>query len=492
MPTSEPGTTTVASSRPRRRGLRPPGLRARLALWTAVTLAFSLAAGFTWVHHALRSVLEARNDAFLQGKAEELLAIVKGRDAGEISELEAEIRREVAAYEPTGLIVVVRTPGRFVVEPPSESARRLADQPLPPGGPRTIELDRPPRRLRVLASPARAGGLSIELAISLAETEATIAAFDRTVAGGAAVFLAVAMAGGLFLSRKALQPVSKSTRAARSLKPEDLSARLPLTGAGDELDELAGAFNDLLDRLAAYHTQVTRFTADASHELRSPLGAMRAAIDVALQLPREAEDYRKVLATLGEQCERLTTLVNGLLLLARTDAGEVAIERTPVDLAALIAEAVETFEPLAEENGVRLEACSQGPAIVAADPSRLRQLLTNLLDNAIQHTPLGGSVTVSLGHDGNSAALSVIDTGTGILADHLEHIFERFYRVDPARAPGGCGLGLSICRWIVAAHGGTIAARSTPGQGTEFAVTLPGPVRSSLAEGDAATSPAAG
>jgi signal transduction histidine kinase len=161
-------------------------------------------------------------------------------------------------------------------------------------------------------NPRTGSGLSLVLGISLAETEATLAAFDRLVAGGAVAFLVLAVAGGLFLSRQALRPVADSIRAARRLDAQNLSERLPLTGAGDELDELAGTINGLLDRLAAYHAQIIRFTADASHELRSPLAAMRAAVEIALQKPRESEDYRSILATLGEQSDRLTDLVNGL------------------------------------------------------------------------------------------------------------------------------------------------------------------------------------
>jgi two-component system, OmpR family, sensor kinase len=190
------------------------------------------------------------------------------------------------------------------------------------------------------------------LGISLTESEATLAAFDRFDGGGAAVFLILAISGGLFLSRQALRPVAESIRAARRLDPENLSERLPRTGAGDELGELAGTFNGLLDRLAAYHAQIVRFTADASHELRGPLGAMRAAVEITLQKPRESEEYRNVLASLGEQCERLTVLVNALLLSARADAGELLIGREAVDLAALACEVREMFDPLAEEKGL--------------------------------------------------------------------------------------------------------------------------------------------
>src|SRR5579875_3298283 len=396
------------------------GLQTRLVLWTSLVLAVSFVAGFAWVHAGLRRVLERRNDAFLERKAAELLAIVQGRHPGETTELEAEIRREVSAYEPEGLIVVVHQGGRRSVFPETALARQLAVQPLPVGEPRTIGGHGPGPSYRVLVVPSRLAGLSIELGISLAETTATLAAFDRMVAGYAVGFLALAVLGGVILAHQALRPVGEGVRAALGLNPEDLSARLPLTGAGDELDQLAAAFNGLLDRVATYHNQLIRFTADASHELRGPLGAMRAAIEVALQRPREREEYRRILASLGEQCERLTTLINGLLLLARADAGELVFER------------------LAEERTIRLSAEATQAVTIDGDPSRIRQLITNLVDNAIRFTQPGGTVTVRVERGEAAAplagaALTVSDTGVGIPAEHLRHIFERFYRVDAAR-----------------------------------------------------------
>jgi heavy metal sensor kinase len=453
--------------------IRPLGLRTRLTLWSSLVLAASLAAGFGWVHYGLRRVLEARNDAFLSRKAAELLAGVADYRPDGTAELEAEIRREVLAYEPEGLIVVVRQPGRVSIAPGTDAARLFGDLRVPPGSPSTIGLDDTGQRYRVLAASSRQGGLTLELVISLAETEATLAAFDRLVAGGALVFLLLAVAGGLFLSRQALRPVEDSIRAARRLDAENLSERLPLTGAGDELDELAATTNGLLDRLAAYHAQVIRFTADASHELRSPLAAMQAAVEIALQKPREPEEYQTILATLGEQSERLTALVNGLLLLARVDAGEVTIRREAADLAGLACDVAEMFDPLAEERGIRLVADVSGPVTLSGDPSRLRQLVTNLVDNAVRFTEPGGTVTLRVHGVAGRAILRVTDTGLGIPSEHLPHIFERFYQADVARSSGGCGLGLSICRWIVKAHGGVIEAESGQGKGAEFTVNLP-------------------
>lgn len=455
---------------------KPLGLRTKLTLWSSLVLAASLAAGFLWVHFGLRSVLAAKNDAFLERKAAELSAVLHDARSGGPDALAAEIRREVAAYAAEGLVVVVRSPQGVLVAPSSDKSRVLARRLLAAGPgrmPETVALPGSAERYRVARIHLDRPGSSLELGLSLSETEATLAQFDGRVAVGGLVFLLLAVLGGLFLSRQALRPVALSIRTARGLNPENLSARLPLTGAGDELDELAGTINGLLDRLAAYHAQITRFTADASHELRSPLAAMRAAVEVVLGQPRDADAYRDVLASLGEQCERLTALVNGLLLLARADAGEVAVRREAVDLAGLAADVAEMYDPLAEERGVSLIADTASPVVVLGDSSRLRQLVTNLVDNAIKFTPPGGSVTLRVERDDTRARLVVRDTGVGVAAVHLPHIFERFYQADPARSSGGCGLGLSICRWIVGAHGGTIEARSGVGAGTTFVVALP-------------------
>jgi heavy metal sensor kinase len=456
---------------------KPAGIRTKLTIWMSLVLATSLAAGFLWVHFGLRSVLAAKNDAFLERKAAELSAVLREDRSGGTEGLLSEIRREVAAYAEEGLVVVVRSPGNVLVAPSSDKSRVLADR-LALSGlgkmPATITLPGSAERYRVVRSDLGAPGstLELEVGLSLAETESTLAQFDGRVAAGGLVFLMFAVLGGLFLSRQALRQVGVSIRTASRLKPENLSARLPRTGARDELDELAGTINGLLDRLAAYHVQITRFTADASHELRSPLAAMRAAIEVALSRPRDEEEYRSVLASLSEQCERVTGLVNGLLLLARADAGEVDLRRESVDLAALVADIVDTYAPFAEEHGVALVARSS-PAVIFGDSSRLRQLVINLIDNAIKFTGSGGTVTLHVEPGDTHARLIVRDTGEGIPESSLPHIFERFYQVSSARSSGSCGLGLSICRWIVEAHGGSIEVKSREGSGTSILVTLP-------------------
>ncbi len=453
--------------------IRPLGLRARFVLWSSLVLAASLAVGFGWVHQRLRGVLDARNDAFLERQAAELLAGVVDHRPGDTEALEAEIRREIPAHATEGLVIIVRYRDRVAITPSTDVAGQLADHPIATGPPRTVWLSEARQRYRALAAPSPGGTLTLVLGISLAETEATLGAFDRSVAGGALAFLFLSIVGGLFFSRQALRPITRSIRAAHQLDTANLTERLPLTGAGDEIDELATTINNLLDRLTAYHAQIIRFTADASHELRSPLAAMRAAVEVTLHQPREVAEYRQTLATLGEQCEHLTALINSLLLLARADTGEINLVRAVVDLAELVGDVAEMFEPLADERGIRLVAAPLVPSAVAGDPARLRQLIINLVDNAVRFTEPGGSVTLQVHTGADRAVLGVTDTGIGIAPEHLPFVFERFYQADAARGSGGCGLGLSICRWIVAAHGGTITVRSRPGTGTEFLVDLP-------------------
>ena len=443
-------------------------------------LALSLIAALVWGHQNLRAILEQKNDALLEGKRRELASLaLEASDRSSEAQLIAEMRREVAAYRGEGLVVVYRGAEETVLAPDSPASREISSLLLDLRGgaaPRTIEIGRPPKPYRVLQSslaPRERKPVSLDLALDLSPTTRLLSDFDRRLSVGGLGFLAIAVWGGFFLSRRALRPVAESVETARLLNPADLSARLPRSGAHDELDELARTINDLLDRLAAYHEQITQFTADASHELRSPLGAMRTAVEVALQQPRRADEYRQTLESLGLQCERLSDLVNNLLLLAKADAGQIELRRDAVDLAEVVNETVELYQPVADERQLTIEWRSPGPMFVSGDGRRLRQLATNLLDNAIKFTEAGGRVCIYLEAAQAQARLVVADSGIGIAADRLPRIFDRFYQVDSARSGRESGLGLSICRWIVEAHGGTIQATSAAGRGTTLTVLLP-------------------
>ncbi len=449
-----------------------------MIVYTSAVLCASLLAAFVWSVQNLRVVLEAKNDAFLRHELGEFAALVENDIRNPASDSVAEeLRRESAMIEEAGMLVVVRRRGAVEVYPETAEARDLAaalDRAPLDETPQTVAAAGPGIRAVRLVTPASgAESWTVDIGLRLAATEQTVASFVRRLAGGGALFVLAAVGGSFWLVQRAVSPVAAGIAAAQQLNPDDLSTRLPRTGAGDEVDRLAATINELLERLSRYHERAVRFTADASHELRGPLAAMRAAVEVTLQQPRPADEYREALGSLGEQCQRLTDLVNKLLLLARADTGQIELQHEEVDLDSVVAEAVDTYRPLAEEKRIGVEWQSRGSVACQGDRMRLQQLVMNLLDNAIKFNSPGGTVKVALAAERASARLTVEDDGIGISPDHLGQVFERFFQADESRSGSGGGLGLSICRWVAGAHGGSIDVASQPGRGTCFTVTLP-------------------
>jgi signal transduction histidine kinase len=254
----------------------------------------------------------------------------------------------------------------------------------------------------------------------------------------------------------------------------DLGARIAIERTENELEQVALALNEAFDRLHLALQNERRFTADASHELRTPLATISAEIEWGLSRERSGDEYRRCLETAGRASARMRRIVERLLTLARADTDGVTLRRAAVGLAPLVGDALALVQPLADQKRVRIETRVDTTTVVG-DPDRLTDLVTNLFSNAIQYNRDGGQVTVEVWPEGSDACLRVRDTGTGIGADDLPHIFDRFYRADKARTThsGGAGLGLAIAKWIVDAHGGKIACQSTAGHGTEVLVRLP-------------------
>ena len=286
--------------------------------------------------------------------------------------------------------------------------------------------------------------------------------------------LAVAGAGGWALARKALRPVDELSRRAAAIDATRPRERLPVPPADDELSRLAVTLNGMLDRLQRALEAERRFTADASHELRTPIAIIDGELDVALRSSRTPPQARDVLRSVQSETAILGRIVNNLLLLARAEAtGQVALDRRPRDLLDVVLGVAGRFRAVAAERQVALRV-EGDPASAMVDADLVGQAVANLIDNALTHTDAGGLVVVTVA-DGATATIRVADTGTGIPADELPRIFDRFYRVDRSRARrrGGSGLGLEITRRIVDAHGGRIDVASTPGEGTTFTITLP-------------------
>jgi heavy metal sensor kinase len=335
-----------------------------------------------------------------------------------------------------------------------------------------------PYPVRVLTQPVREAGRVtslVQVGMSLETVAMTRRRFLLVMATVLPLALLFAGGGGWLLARRALRPVDRMTEATRRISAEHLSERLETTGSDDELDRLAVTLNDMLGRLDAAFRQVRQFSADASHELQTPLTILKGELEVALRAPRSSDEYRRVLASALEESERVARLVEGLLLLSRADAGVLRMDRQPVDLAELVVEVGESARVLAEAQGVALEFKSVTPVTIDGDGAHLRRLFLNLVDNGIKYTPAGGRVTLTLQRDGAWAALYITDTGIGLAPEEQERIFQRFYRTPDAVAHGkeGSGLGLCIARSIATAHGGRISVESAPGHGSTFMVFLP-------------------
>jgi two-component system heavy metal sensor histidine kinase CusS len=292
-----------------------------------------------------------------------------------------------------------------------------------------------------------------------------------------AVPAVLVLSGGLgyVLARKALAPIERLRRSTQEITADRLDRRLPVVNPQDELGRLTETLNAMIARLERSFAEIRRFTADASHELRTPLTAIRTEAEVALAKPLGLADHQQLLGSILEECDRLTRLADQLLALAREDARAARHAHEPVDLAGLVGDVTETMRPVAEVKGLGLRVEASEPVSVRGDAGRLREVFFNVLDNGIKYTPEGGEVEIRLGRHGPEAVVTVRDTGIGIPAEHVPHVFDRFYRVDKARsrAEGGTGLGLSIAQSIVVAHGGCIELASTPGQGTTCTVRLP-------------------
>ena len=284
---------------------------------------------------------------------------------------------------------------------------------------------------------------------------------------------------GWFMAGRALTPVRDVAEAAQRISGSNLSLRIPTRRAGDELDYLILTFNRMIERIEASFQQMKQFSADVSHELRTPITAIRGQLEVALFTAQTTEQYREAMFNALQDIDRLSQIVRALLLLSQAESGQVALQKSRLDLCQVATDLVDQFQIPAEEAGVRLRALLPSACPVEGDRVQIERMITNLLSNAIKFTPRAGEVRLRIENGPERANLIVEDTGRGIATEHLPHIFDRFYRVPGSgTAPTpeqGLGLGLSFVAWIAKAHSATINVDSTPGKGTRFTIGFPAP-----------------
>lgn len=302
---------------------------------------------------------------------------------------------------------------------------------------------------------------------------ATVRVFTRNYFLVVSIVIVLSGLFGWFLAARALTPVNSVARTAQRITHSNLDMQIPLRGAGDELDRMIEAFNHMMTRLNASFEQIRQFSTDVSHELRTPLTVVRGQLEVALFTAKSIEQYRDAMAEALEGVDRLSNIVRALLLLSQAESGQLALQKTQLDFAAVVRDLVDEHQIPAEAQGVHLTAELPSRCPILADRVQIERLVSNLLGNAVKYTPAGGAVKGRMNQEGDRVKFIVEDTGVGIAPDHLPHIFDRFYRVPSADPEKGLGLGLSFVAWIVRAHGGTVDVQSEPSKGTTFTVTLP-------------------
>jgi two-component system OmpR family sensor kinase len=469
--------------------MRLAGLRTQLCLWHGGLLAVTLVAlaGISYV--LLIQVLHSRADAGLKQFADTTARSI----ATKLYRAEG-LGRTLDPREDPLLKNDLRLWGRYVQVVnaqgyPFERSDGLRTKPLPVSptalrqgleGRTSIETVNSlgEHAVRIVTVPVRMGSrvpYLVQAGLSLEGVEAALQRALWILLILTPCVFVIALAGGWLVVGRALRPVDSLTRTALEIQSTNLQRRIRHTGTDDEIGRLAQAFDQMITRLDRSFQQVKQFSADASHELKTPLTAIRGEAEVALMGERSPEAYRASLRSVLDSAERMSEIVESLLLLSRADSGQNLIRSEAVELGDLLLRVAEGVEHLAARRGVELGFGEIEDVTVAGDPLWLTQVATNLVSNGLKYTASGGTVTVSLREIDGSAELTVEDTGHGIPAEHLPHIFDRFYRVDHGRArtEGGTGLGLSITRWAVEAHGGTIAVESEAGRGSTFRVRLP-------------------
>lgn len=332
--------------------------------------------------------------------------------------------------------------------------------------------------LRLLSVPIRHGDQLVNILRVGTSLQPTERMLQRLLTGlyiASPLALLVSLLGGWFLAGRALRPVHAITQAAQRIAAGDWTQRIRTPHSNDEIGQLASTFNDMIGRLEVSFRQIRQFSADASHELRTPLTITKGETELALRRPRQAEDYQVVLESNLEEIDRMSRIVDELLFLSRADLGEIKLKMFPVQLDDLVREIQQQALVLGKERNIHTILEAIEPVVVLGDDLRLRELLLNLVDNAVKYSQEGQTVELSLTVAGDRGKLIVRDHGIGIAPGDQGRIFDRFYRTDEARAHAakGTGLGLAICKWIVEVHHGAIEVQSGVQGGSCFTVFLP-------------------
>jgi heavy metal sensor kinase len=461
-----------------RRWLRPPGVRVGLTVWYVVAMIVVLAVYASGVFAFVRTSVSGALDARLRGDftwAAEMWeqqpdGTLTWFDSTDVSEDEDNPWMQV--WSAAGELLFRTSAARRV---PLQEARDLALAADDRADERIVRVERKEAPFRVLSRRTSIAGNDVVIQVARSElpVQRELTQLAMFLALGLPFGVAAAGLGGYLLARRALAPIDRMTEQARSITAARLSERLPVRRADDELGRLAMVFNDTLERLERSFADMQRFTADVSHQLRTPLTAIRTVGEVGLRETRPPEAYRSIIGSMLEDVDRLTSLVERLLVFSRATSKPASVATETLDLHELAHEVASHLGVLAEENGQTIAVEQIGQARCRGDRVVLRQALINLVDNAIKYSPAGSCIDIRVGARDGRAIVEVSDRGPGIAADRRSRIFDRFSRGVSDPAAGGAGLGLSISKWAVEASRGELMWEGRDGGGSTFRITLP-------------------
>jgi len=456
--------------------MRRLNIRWRLTLWFGAAMVILLVVRTFWIYFMLEQRLTARTDSELDAELEALQQDIQ--QSPDRSQLQQTLERHAAGRRDLGVDVLT---------PEGQQLFNLPLEPLPRAAvnlPALHDLQRryltrvspSGARERVVEStiPSKFGPLQVEIRRSMQDKEDEIWSFIEALLTTIPMVIVASLVVGYLVSTRALTPVDTMISAANHITARRLNQRIDVPDTGDELSRLARTLNAMIDRLDHSFTEMRRFTADAAHDLRTPVAALRTEVEVGLMANRTIEEYRHSLQVVLDEAIHLSRLTGQLLDLSREDHGlPPADELVHLDL--IVRDVIEDLQPAAKAKGITITADNLPEGAIAGGPVRIRRVCMNLLENAIQYTQSGGHVSVEVEYSPEDATVIIADDGPGVPPEELPNIFDRFRRVDKARTSqiGGTGLGLAICKSIVEAHGGRIAMDSEIGKGTRVTVTLP-------------------
>ncbi|MFO0800508.1 MAG: heavy metal sensor histidine kinase [Gemmataceae bacterium] len=463
---------------------KPPwSLAARLTAWYAGSAFVMIASAVGFLYWMLGRSLDREDDNQIADQVRVLRDLLADRP-DDLVAVRQEAEQEFQSRQHTQVYVrLLDDGGRVLVETPG-MAKLLDPSAFPPanadfqnGSDRRAGDGTPLRvmAVRVAGGPPGRSGYTVQAAMDRHQEVELLAEYRRHLW----VVLGAALAGcvvvGYQIARRGLRPVHVVTATARRIDPANLGERIEPDGLPAELLALADTFNLMLDRLEGSFTRLARFSADIAHELRTPVNNLRGEVEVALGKPRTPDEYRDVLASALEECGRLSRLIESLLFLARAENPRTQVVKEPVDVGVELAKVCDYYEAVLGERGVKLAVAAAGQVHADLNRTLFQRAVGNLVENAAAHTPAGGTVTLTATTNDTSVIVGVTDTGTGVPAAHLPHVFDRFYRADPVRSSSAenVGLGLAIVKSIVDLHGGTVEIANADEGGTRVTMTFP-------------------